>query len=134
MRTSSFAGFLDGYQSRNIASVEPNLLIKLNDTVDLILDLINHDNITDTEMNYFLTRSLTILNERNSNNFIPVLYSFGELLKSNMTIINQSVNQLDGMAKERMRKVIYNYANLAKLSEDPLLINLAISIGEEFVY
>ncbi|HWD87153.1 MAG TPA: hypothetical protein VG367_03435 [Mucilaginibacter sp.] len=133
---SSFAGFLDGYKSRNIASIETGLQYKLNEIIDLIGGLLNdfsNGTYNKPEMQYFLQRSLILLRERNGYNIIGLLTSFGESLKGNMSLIN-SVATTDSLLKEKLRKVLYNFADLASLSEDNSLINLAIDISERFVY
>jgi len=134
MKNSSFAGFLDGYRSRNFASIEPSMQIKLNDTIDLLYNAVNYDGIHNSEMLDFLRKGLSILSERHPSNIISTLCEFGELLRSKIVLINNIILELSPVGKDRMRKIIYNFANLAKMSEETTIINLAIDIGEKFNY
>ncbi len=136
MKGSSFAGFLDGYKSRNIASIETPLQYRLNEITDLIDVLITdiRKSKNNPELLFVLQRNQNLLKDRNRHDLMEVLFSFGESLKGDLLIINTKVSDDKGFIKEKIRKIIYNFLELAKLSEDTKLINLAITIGENFSY
>lgn len=134
MRVSSFAGFLDGYKSNNIASIESVLNYKIEEIVDIMNDLIPLVVPTERELGSNLTRSINLLRQKNYNNILELLITFGESLKTNITLLNKVASEFDGPVKDKIRKIIYNFGEVAKLSEDRKLINIAIDLGSNFVY
>lgn len=134
MRVSSFAGFLDGYKSNNIASIESVLNYKIEEIVDIMNDLIPLVVPTEPELGSNLTRNINLLRQKNYNNILELLITFGESLKTNITLLNKVASEFDGPVKDKIRKIIYNFGEIAKLSEDRKLINIAIDLGSNFVY
>jgi hypothetical protein len=134
MRVSSFAGFLDGYKSNNIASIESVLNYKIEEIVDIMNDLIPLLVPTEPELGSNLTRNINLLRQKNYNNILELLITFGESLKTNITLLNKVASEFDGPVKDKIRKIIYNFGEIAKLSEDRKLINIAIDLGSNFVY
>ncbi|MDB5024307.1 MAG: hypothetical protein JWP78_2062 [Mucilaginibacter sp.] len=133
MKNSSFAGFLDGYRSNNIASIETVMNYKIDDISDLLgglLELINDQ----PEIKNILNRNVSILKQKHSDDIINVLISFGETLKTNISVFNKLSENLDGAAKEKLRQIIYIFVELAKMSEDRRLINIALDLGSDFNY
>jgi len=128
MKTSSFGGFIDGYKSSNIASIEGILLNKIGELVELLESAKELNNNGEEELTYFINKSLIVLKNKNKSDVIDLLITFGESLKLNISILSRSTGQV----KEKVRKIIYNFVDAAKMSEDSTLINLAITIGSNY--
>jgi hypothetical protein len=130
MKNSSFAGFLDGYKSRNIASIESVLYYKMAELKDLLVRLTDEINKIQggnhIEVLANLNRNIILLRERNHYDVIDQLYAFGESLKMNLKSL---IDITDPGIKEKVNSVIVSFLELARLSEDPKLISLAIQIG-----
>lgn len=133
--SSSFAGFLDGYKARNIQSIERSLNYKIEEILELISSMNSFlkENPKNTELVNSLEKTSSFLKEKDVN-VINRMYSFGEAFKSNIKILDTASEISAVNLKEKERKIIYNFSELAKMSEDRRLINLAIEIGEAFSF
>lgn len=133
-KSSSFARFLEGYKSRNIGSIEHNINFKINEIINISNKIIKQaDTAKDKpELIYVLKRSVSILREKKVDDIISQLYSYGESLKTNINTIKVA-QENNETVKEMLSKLIYNFVELAKMSEDRRLIDLAIEIGKNFL-
>jgi len=134
-KKSSFAGFLDGYKARNIQSVEKSLNYKIEEILELTNSMTGllKKNPKNTDLVKSLKRTSSILKEKDVY-IINRMHSFGEAFKSNIKIMDTTSEiDLDDL-KEKERNIIYKFGELAKMSEDRRLMNLAIEIGETFSF
>lgn len=131
MRKSSFAGFLDGYKSSNIASNESVINYKIDEILDLLKGI--NSLVDDAELNHIFNRNISLLQQKRTSDLVDILVSFGESLKSNINLLNK-ISEGNGNIKEKVRKIVLNFAELAKMSEDGVLINIAINLGSNFKY
>jgi hypothetical protein len=129
---SSFAGFVDGYKSRNIATIEGVVNNKIEEIIDFLTSLADAQN-NPPNFNQILNRNINLLKKIGQSDMIDSLVSFGESLKSSVELINNATNG-SPEKEEKMRKVIYDFGEIAKMTEDNGLIDLAIFLASNFKY
>lgn len=129
---SSFAGFVDGYKSRNIATIEGVVNNKIEEIIDFLTSLTDAQN-NHPNFNRILNRNINLLKKTGQTDMIDSLISFGESLKSSVELINNATNA-STEKREKMRKVIYDFGEIAKMTEDNALIDLAIFLASNFKY
>jgi hypothetical protein len=129
---SSFGKFLDGYKARTIASMEPGLNLKMEELralTDGIITLMR-ENSGDKYIIDSLERSCGVLTVPDMD-VITKASIFGETFRNTIpTIMNKPAVIGEEEFNEKFKKIIYNFAELAKKSENDTLINLAIEMGD----
>ena len=133
MKTSNFAVFLDGYKSSNMASIKNVLQYKIDDLIDLLEGVLNLINSNEKELKYVLERNINLLKQKNKGNIIDLLITFGGSLKLNLSLLKVVAKNLDGQIKEKVRKIIYIFGEIAKMTEDGKLINIAIYVVSNYI-
>ncbi len=132
-KKSNFAGFIDGYRAGNLSTFSTNFRFKKNEIKVLSENIIHElESLKSDETGTFLIE-LKSLNSNliASSESYEVLMTFGESLKTLITSFKR-IKEPNTIVESNLKKVVYNFIDLAKKSEDSRLIDIAIEIGEGF--
>lgn len=127
-KSSSFIGFLDGYKAKNIAAMKPSLdynLEEIDYNLNILIDLLEKDK-NNSDLISSLKRSKAKL--KSDKNILEIATIFGESLLNNFLLFEHAnKNKKDIFVL--LKKIIYNYVEFAKKSEDNRIIDLAKRIA-----
>lgn len=131
-KSSNISGFIDGYKAGNLSLMSNNFYIKKNDISFHIDNILNNlKDINSNEINNFDSeiRSLksSILYGLDS---FDSWQMFGESLNSILDSYKKLNRKTQDLLFPDIKKVIYHFIDLAKKSEEPKLIEIAIEVGE----
>lgn len=130
-KKSNIAGFLDGYKAGNVASFSSNFnsrKVDIDHLIQLIFDEIAQDSNAETKIfKTALTSIKTLFKESKSTP--DDLLAFGRLLKG-LIISFKKLPVTDERISSYIKKIIYHFLDLSKSSNDGILMDMAIEIGE----
>jgi len=121
-------GFLDGFRAHNVNVADPHTEGKWK---RLRKDILNYAKEIKTQNNYNNQSELfQIINLLNNNNEIPdELYKTGKALESFV----ENAPRQNLKDDQSILKLIYRYAEVAKLSQDPRIIQIAFNLSEHMI-
>ena len=131
-KKSSFAGFLNGYKARNIASIAPTLQVhvdEITNNINVLIDLMITHKKSDELIN-LLKKSYTLL-QRYDDDLLRRLLFFAEMFNIYIDLHKELIDKEDTDINQRVKKIIYHLLALAEISEDKKLSSLAINVGEK---
>jgi hypothetical protein len=116
---NGFSGFLDGYKAQNLESVSDSANYQIKQIKELVIKL----------MNCFQgSKIFSMLNDASMINFSSrSLITFGEIIKS--LIMIDKIDSLGLRANNDFKLLLLSYMNIAKISADNKVVDLAIEIG-----
>jgi hypothetical protein len=134
MKTKNFKntgfGFLDSFKEKNIASIRPSLINNLQEikyNLSLLINILKKSDNTESITN-FLERIKRKINTEDK--LLESAYIFGESLLGNSNVFD-FVNVEKGESYILFKRIIYNYVEFAKKSEDKKTIELAKRFAKE---
>jgi len=122
-------GFLEAYRAKNIASIKPSLLNNLEEikyNLGLLLDHLKKDK-AENQILVLLERCKNKLYRE--DDIIEIANSFGDTLQSSSELFNHINRNKSKEAYIIMKRIIYNYVEFAKKSEESKLLDLAKKIA-----
>lgn len=123
-----FAGFLEGYKASNIASSETAIEYYLNEMQEKIQSILSQREVLKCPFGE-LEKLSDIINEPNTN-YISKYTKIGESLKTIVLEEKNSPCANNFLTNEKMKKIVYNFLELAEKSEDKQVSSIAIEIAE----
>jgi hypothetical protein len=133
---SSFTSFLEGYKEKNIESNQSGIATRVEETKSIMDSLIAYYNSKqNTQLADTLKRGREILSRQPSADLgiTVILFDFGAFIQSNILSITRSLQNQDSVLREQYERLVFNFVELAKMTEDGRLIKSAIEIGGNFV-
>lgn len=128
---SNFAGFLDNYRAKNLASIEISVKSKLDiilQTIKKLRDSLNEKEKKDFKSLTVLEQCEEILKRSFNDDLIEVLKDFGKHLDLNIEVLTSEINE--DIDKRKLVEIVYNYGEIAKMSDETDLVEVALSLGE----
>jgi hypothetical protein len=117
---NGFSGFLDGYKAQNLENVSDSANYQIKQIKELVVKLINH--FRESKISSMLNDALMI-------SFSPQsLITFGEIVKS--LIMIDKIDSLRLRENSDFKLLILDYMNIAKISADSQVVDLALEIGK----
>lgn len=126
---SRLSGFINGYKSSNIASIDSSIKYHFSEIIENIHSILSESS-EDRELQTSLRKAIKILVESNFDYFDKII-QFGEAFKTIVLIIKGRETSLS-LRSDKIKKILYHYFELAEKIEDKKINSLAISIGELF--
>lgn len=132
-KSTVFAGFVDGYKARNIATSTSSIKYHFDEIKSSVPDIIaaQRNKGAPVDLIQYLDRLEKILSV-NITDFLSVAISCGEVLKTIIIIAKQNLDQSGILTDEKMKRIVYHYLEVAELSGDKTIGDLAIMIAENF--
>ncbi len=133
VKSTGFAGFLDGYKARNIAASASSVTYHFGEKKNAVTDILASQRSKNApeELLASLNRLSQVLSDK-LGDFLSAAVSCGEVLKTILLMSKQNGDPTALLAEEKMKRLVYHYLEFAELSEDKTVRDLAITIAEVF--
>ncbi|MBI9082979.1 MAG: hypothetical protein JEZ11_05230 [Desulfobacterales bacterium] len=127
VKKSNFSGFIDGYKAGNLATFSATFRRKKSEMDKFVEMIIENEKEAEKEVTDHLM-SLSNLLKSIAEDY-EGLYLIGDKLLFIITFKDFSDKLKGENIFPLFKKVVYNFVELAKCSEDPKAMDIAISIG-----